>query len=63
MTSSYTPVDIISHLTAQGVITASSGNHGQGLSLAALRSGIRATIVLPKAAPTNKVEEIKGNSR
>lgn len=45
----------------KGVITASSGNHGQGLSLAALRSGIRATIVLPKAAPTNKVEEIKGN--
>lgn len=45
----------------KGVITASSGNHGQGLSLAALRSGIRATIVLPKAAPTNKVEEVKGN--
>lgn len=45
----------------KGVITASSGNHGQGLSLAALRSGIRATIVLPKTAPTNKVEEVKGN--
>jgi threonine dehydratase len=45
----------------KGVITASSGNHGQGLSLAALRSGIRATIVLPKVAPTNKVEKVKGN--
>lgn len=45
----------------RGVITASSGNHGQGLSLAALRAGIKAVIVLPEVAPTNKIEKIKEN--
>lgn len=45
----------------KGVITASSGNHGQGLSLAALRNGVKAVIVLPEAAPSNKVEKIKEN--
>jgi len=45
----------------KGVITASSGNHGQGLSLAALRAGIKAIIVLPEVAPKNKIEKIKEN--
>lgn len=45
----------------RGVITASSGNHGQGLSLAALRAGIRAVVVLPEVAPNNKIEKIKEN--
>ena len=45
----------------RGVITASSGNHGQGLSLAALRAGIKAIIVLPEVAPKNKIEKIKEN--
>jgi len=45
----------------RGVITASSGNHGQGLSLAALRAGIKAVIVLPEVAPSNKIEKIKEN--
>ncbi len=45
----------------RGVITASSGNHGQGLSLAALRADIKAVIVLPEVAPTNKIEKIKEN--
>jgi len=45
----------------RGVITASSGNHGQGLSLAALRNGVKAVIVLPEVAPSNKVEKIKEN--
>lgn len=44
-----------------GVITASSGNHGQGLSLAALRAGIKALIILPEVAPKNKIEKIKEN--
>lgn len=43
------------------VITASSGNHGQGLSLAALRAGIKAIVVLPEVAPKNKIEKIKEN--
>jgi len=45
----------------KGVITASSGNHGQGLSLAALRNGVKAVVVLPEAAPLNKREKIKEN--
>jgi len=45
----------------RGVITASSGNHGQGLSLAALRNDVKAVIVLPEVAPNNKVEKIKEN--
>ena len=45
----------------RGVITASSGNHGQGLSLAALRAGIKAVIVLPEVAPNNKIEKIIEN--
>ena len=45
----------------RGVITASSGNHGQGLSLAALRAGIKAVIVLPEVAPKNKIEKIQEN--
>jgi len=45
----------------RGVITASSGNHGQGLSLAALLAGVKATIVLPEVAPQNKIDKIKEN--
>ena len=45
----------------RGVITASSGNHGQGLSLAALRTSIKAVVVLPEVAPQNKIDKIKEN--
>jgi len=45
----------------KGVITASSGNHGLGLSLASMRHGIKAVIVVPEVAPTNKIEKIKEN--
>ncbi len=39
---------------AAGVITHSSGNHAQGLALAAQLLGIKATIVMPEDAPPNK---------
>ncbi|MBB6646405.1 threonine ammonia-lyase [Halobellus ruber] len=39
-----------------GVVTASAGNHAQGVALAASRSGVDATIVMPKHAPISKVE-------
>lgn len=45
----------------KGVITASSGNHGLGLSCAALKNGITAIVVLPQTAPRNKVEKIQAN--
>jgi threonine dehydratase len=39
-----------------GVVTASAGNYAQGVALAATRSGVDATIVMPKHAPISKVE-------
>ncbi len=48
----------ISQLSAQerqqGVITHSSGNHAQGVALAARLLGVPATIVMPEDAPANK---------
>jgi len=42
-----------------GVLTYSSGNHGQALAFAAKRMGIRAVVVMPETAPTTKVEGVK----
>jgi len=42
-----------------GVLTYSSGNHGQALAFAAQRMGIRAVVVMPETAPTTKVEGVK----
>jgi threonine dehydratase len=39
---------------AQGVVTATRGNHGQSIGLAARRHGVRATIVVPRG---NSVEK------
>ena len=36
---------------ARGVVTASAGNHAQGLALAAKVLGVKATIVMPKTTP------------
>ncbi len=41
---------------ARGVVAFSSGNHAQGVALAAQRLGIAATIVMPADAPAVKVE-------
>ena len=38
-----------------GVVAFSSGNHAQGVAIAARRLGIRATIVMPSDAPAPKV--------
>ncbi|HWQ94941.1 MAG TPA: threonine ammonia-lyase, biosynthetic [Gammaproteobacteria bacterium] len=43
----------------QGVITASAGNHAQGVALAAERRGIRALIVMPKTTPDIKVQSVR----
>ncbi|MGE5234769.1 MAG: pyridoxal-phosphate dependent enzyme, partial [Acidobacteriota bacterium] len=43
----------------RGVITYSSGNHGQALAYAARRMGLRAVIVMPENAPAKKVEGVK----
>jgi threonine dehydratase len=41
---------------ARGVITYSSGNHAQGVALAAQLFGVRAVVVMPTTAPAVKVE-------
>jgi len=39
-----------------GVVTASAGNHAQGVALAATRAGVDATVVMPETAPISKVK-------
>ncbi|WP_134668339.1 threonine ammonia-lyase [Halorussus marinus] len=41
---------------AAGVVTASAGNHAQGVALAATKSGVDAKIVMPENAPISKVK-------
>jgi threonine dehydratase len=43
----------------RGVVTASAGNHAQGVGLAAQRLGTRAVIVVPRTTPAIKVEAIR----
>ncbi|UKN02559.1 pyridoxal-phosphate dependent enzyme [Paracrocinitomix mangrovi] len=45
---------------AKGVVTHSSGNFAQALSLAAKAQGVKAYIVMPTSAPKVKVEAVKG---
>jgi len=44
---------------AKGVITASAGNHAQGVALAASRLGLKALIVMPKTTPAIKVLSVR----
>lgn len=44
---------------AAGVITFSSGNHGQAVAFAAQRFGVRAVVVMPETAPPVKVGGVK----
>src|SRR5260370_2237826 len=43
----------------RGVVTASAGNHGQGVALAAKLLGAPATVVLPVGAPLAKIAAIQ----
>jgi threonine dehydratase len=51
------------HLTdeekARGVVTASAGNHAQGLALAARELGIAATVVMPRTTPEIKIQGVR----
>ena len=55
----------ISRLTDEerkgGVVAFSSGNHAQGVALAAKLAGVRAAIVMPSDAPKVKQERTKGH--
>jgi threonine dehydratase/serine racemase len=45
---------------ARGVVTHSSGNHGQALAIAARAAGVRAFVVVPRGAPAVKRAAIAG---
>ena len=55
----------MAHLSAEararGVVTASAGNHAQGVAYSAARLGVRATIVVPTTAPRVKVEATRAH--
>jgi threonine dehydratase len=44
---------------ARGVITASAGNHAQGVALAAQELGLKATIVMGRNTPSIKVDAVR----
>ena len=53
----------IAHLNAtekqQGVITASAGNHAQGVAFSAQKLGLKALIVMPATTPQIKIDAVK----
>ena len=55
--------NLISSLGARkkgkGIITASAGNHAQGVALSAQHLKIKATIVMPRTTPDTKVDSVK----
>ncbi|CAB3779560.1 threonine ammonia-lyase, biosynthetic [Pararobbsia alpina] len=53
----------MAHLTpealARGVITASAGNHAQGVALSAARMNVKAVIVMPVTTPHVKIDAVR----
>ena len=53
----------IAHLreeeSARGIITASAGNHSQGVAFSARKLGLRAVIVMPQTTPQIKVDAVR----
>ncbi len=52
-------VHLSPEVRARGVITASAGNHAQGVALAANKLGIKALIVMPRTTPGIKVSAVR----
>ncbi len=44
---------------ARGIITASAGNHSQGVAFSAKKLGLKATIVMPQTTPPIKVDAVR----
>src|SRR3954463_12885354 len=44
---------------ARGIITASAGNHAQGVAFSARRLGVHAVIVMPQTTPQIKVDAVR----
>ena len=57
-------VNKLAHLSKEerdkGLVSASAGNHAQGLSYAARAFGAHATIVMPQDAPQAKIDAVRG---
>ena len=53
----------IAHLStaekAQGIITASAGNHAQGVAFSAQKLNLKALIVMPVTTPQIKIDAVK----
>jgi threonine dehydratase len=47
------------HEWARGIITASAGNHSQGVAFSARKLGLRAVIVMPQTTPQIKVDAVR----
>jgi len=47
------------HEWARGIITASAGNHSQGVAYSARKLGLKATIVMPQTTPQIKVDAVR----
>jgi threonine dehydratase len=45
---------------SRGVVSASGGNHAQGLAYAAARLGVRAVICMPRSTPANYLDATRG---
>ena len=58
-----TTLEVVPYMTdeerAKGLITASAGNHAQGVAFAAKKYGCKATIVMPSITPLIKVNRTK----
>ena len=56
----YNKIALLSDVEKEkGVITASAGNHAQGVALAANRLGLKALIFMPKTTPDIKVSSVR----
>jgi threonine dehydratase len=55
----YNAVSRLGPSGARGVVTQSSGNHGQAIAYAARMFGLRAVVVMPASTPAIKVEGIR----
>ena len=55
----YNAVSKLGQSGARGVVTQSSGNHGQAIAYAARMFGLRAVVVMPASTPSIKVEGIR----
>ncbi|MCD2136540.1 threonine ammonia-lyase [Salinicoccus halitifaciens] len=58
--ASYKLMKLSASELSKGVLTASAGNHAQGVALAAAKLGAEATIFMAESTPTNKVEATRG---